>query len=486
MASIAKRAALLVVTAFAAASCASLLGDFEMGGITPGNDAAGFEVGAGDGAPAADSASEVGVDAPPADGPTTGTYDVTALAAGAEHTCATVSYSATQKSVTYCWGKSDLGQLGGTGTGFVQVAVPPAQPLITLSSMASASHTCGLDAQGTGWCWGANSFGQLGNETRSDAGPASPVRPKLESRGSFFTASLVAVGAGHTCMLESDTTPPSLVCFGDNSKCQFPATDANGACSQTAGFGAVNARAGTTAITNQYGNIIRITAGSTNSGIVTPGVIIFGAMHKGFIWGDTSLNECGFNPGIVSNPTYSRPENDHPVMTSAMSVGNNYICTVQSDFNVYCSGRNDFGQNDPKTAGSMLGPTDAKLVPPFPNRPVDVFAGDGTTCATFEDTVDGGADAGAAQRFLACWGRNDRGQVGLDTAGQSADVTRVSSLTAVTLVAVGGKHTCAVARGPGSARPALFCWGDNTSGQVSGAAGPSPFVKPTLVALPPG
>ncbi|MBI2519650.1 MAG: hypothetical protein HYV97_04510 [Bdellovibrio sp.] len=78
---------------------------------------------------------------------------------------------------------------------------------------------------------------------------------------------------------------------------------------------------------------------------------------------------------------------------------------------------------------------------------------------------------------VKCWGKNDRGQLGIDT-GSMASVgfsdlvvnSRPVAITShVTDVAAGNAHTCAVISNYNTAKDIyendLYCWGDNTRGQ---------------------
>lgn len=64
---------------------------------------------------------------------------------------------------------------------------------------------------------------------------------------------------------------------------------------------------------------------------------------------------------------------------------------------------------------------------------------------------------------VACWGRNDRGQLGDVTFNDSAFPRPVADLTDVTALYAGSFHTCAVLRDR-----TVWCWGDNQSGQIGG------------------
>lgn len=81
---------------------------------------------------------------------------------------------------------------------------------------------------------------------------------------------------------------------------------------------------------------------------------------------------------------------------------------------------------------------------------------------------------------LYCWGVNNVGQLGDGTTVDKADPTRVMAFDGmmVTKVAVGTGNSCAVADGQ------LYCWGDNTNGQLGiGVVGGSPSYRTTPQAV---
>lgn len=89
-----------------------------------------------------------------------GTNAVTDVTGGTSHTCAIAGARA------YCWGRSNYGQIGTTGTAsYTAVAVNTSFGLGTKSVTAinaGFNHTCAI-ADSTAYCWGYNNYGQLGN-----------------------------------------------------------------------------------------------------------------------------------------------------------------------------------------------------------------------------------------------------------------------------------------------------------------------------------
>ncbi|MFC5179367.1 hypothetical protein [Nocardioides taihuensis] len=97
-----------------------------------------------------------------------GLSGVTALAAGAHHTCAVFGVD----GEVACWGRNDSGQLGNGST--KQSSLPVVAEGVTGATMVAAgrAHTCvvtGAEPDQEVWCWGANGFGQLGLGSVADA-----------------------------------------------------------------------------------------------------------------------------------------------------------------------------------------------------------------------------------------------------------------------------------------------------------------------------
>ena len=80
---------------------------------------------------------------------------------------------------------------------------------------------------------------------------------------------------------------------------------------------------------------------------------------------------------------------------------------------------------------------------------VAVSAGREHTCAL---TVEG---------RVACWGANDRGQLGTGDSRERADPTLVPTAVRFQAVSSGGRHTCAI-----DVESEVWCWGANDLGQL--------------------
>lgn len=108
---------------------------------------------------------------------------VSAISAGGDHTCAL------KDGGVWCWGGNVAGQLGN---GTRHIAEPTPGPVPGLLSgvtaiAAGALHTCALKDGGV-WCWGSNDYGELGDGTTSLSSLPVPV--------SGLSADVTAISAG--------------------------------------------------------------------------------------------------------------------------------------------------------------------------------------------------------------------------------------------------------------------------------------------------
>lgn len=98
---------------------------------------------------------------------------------------------------------------------------------------------------------------------------------------------------------------------------------------------------------------------------------------------------------------------------------------------------------------------------------------------TYPDVLSLGRDHScyATGGALKCWGRNEKGQLGVDIMTPSVNIATGVSLAGVVDVASGWEHTCAVLDDG-----TVNCWGGNDYGQLgNGATGVTPSYAPQEV-----
>ncbi len=318
--------------------------------------------------------------------PVLGNPVVEDVATGLEHTCIL------QKgNVVSCWGsnaKFQLGDLTNTSRTSVGEAV---QGSFTFVS-AGFYHTCALTVGREVRCWGDNYYGVVGDGTRESRNFAARA---IDSTGVELTDVIsLATGAFHTCAAFTNGT---VSCWGYN----------------------------------RYGEL-----GYTTSGTC-----------------DGPEELCSLVPTTV-------PGIDHVVQVAA---GYAHTCALRDDGTVWC-----WGANDQKALGD--GTTVLTRIIPAPTvgalqTVVEIAAGWQNTCARL---VDG---------TVRCWGRNDFGELGngKKDPGTSVPDTPIFGLTGVTRLTT-GDHGCAF-----DGNSALQCWGRNDHGQLGISTSGNSVLKPTVI-----
>ncbi|NOK14211.1 RCC1 domain-containing protein [Corallococcus exercitus] len=131
--------------------------------------------------------------------------NVLGVAAGQAHSCALHAGG----QVT-CWGANDRLQLGGgTQTHSTRAVAVAGLPANLTALSAGATHTCASTAAGEAWCWGSNTSGELGDGQAGVDRSSGAVRVQ----GLAGPARALAAGGGHTCARVGDG---EVACWGSN------------------------------------------------------------------------------------------------------------------------------------------------------------------------------------------------------------------------------------------------------------------------------
>lgn len=282
---------------------------------------------------------------------------------------------------------------------------------------AGGEHTCALISDQTVKCWGSNATRQLGDDTKDKRGYPLTV-PGIEK------AVQIAAGGEFTCALQGGGT---VACWGSNENGQL---------------GVGPPTRGTVAILGQ----------------------------------------------IAGQPAAQ----DHPVEVAGLlgaaqlSLGRAHACARHPDGGVSCWGSDVFlalGRGTPPAPAPApaKGPKPPKTSAP-PSKPIkplaavkglrdvaEIAAGAEHACARLSDGT------------VACWGKNDHGQLGDGTTKTPAAPVKVKDLAGVVSLALGASHSCARLQ-DGSVK----CWGAGASGQLGDAAKADhalPFAVPGLAGI---
>jgi alpha-tubulin suppressor-like RCC1 family protein len=354
------------------------------------------------------------------------------IATGAYHTCAVAS-----SGPTYCWGAGAQGGLGN-GTTTPASRPSPVDGAAQFSQLTGGdSSTCGIRSFIVD-CWGRNDLGQIGDSTVTDR-----LVPTGQRSSAYQSELPVQIDAGeaHGCLL---TDVGALYCWGDNTFGEL-------------GDGTTTGRLVPTTVPALSVIYSQVSAGSYH----TCGVTTLSRIHCWGANGAGQLGDASFTnrrlPVLVQSA----------VPFTQVSAGNGHSCAISTSGGAYCWGQNISGElgDGGTTSRSTVAPVSGGLL--F----TSVRTGSGHTCAL--------TSAGA----VYCWGDNTYGQLGDGTfTSRSAPVpvrdNGGSGLVFVTLD-VGANFTCGI-----TTRAVLYCWGENSAGQLGNQFAGAAMSAPTPV-LPP-
>jgi alpha-tubulin suppressor-like RCC1 family protein len=245
-----------------------------------------------------------------------------------------------------------------------------------------------------------------------------------------------ATGGKHSCFIKGD----KLYCWGENAHGQL-------------GDGTTLSRRTPVAVSGMGSQVEAVAAGATHTCAIKAGALYcWGGNHEGQLGDGTTMARA--TPTLVQGAVEDLEQ---------LALGEAHSC-ARRGVAVWCWGDNAYGQLgdgttiDRATPGMVAGIHSAMLI----------AAGGRHTCAQ---------QAGG----YTCWGDNTHGQLGDGTT--IARSTPVLSLATSQqeprgALTAGDAHTCAV-----KGRQ-LYCWGDNSEGQVGDGSSVASRLNPTLLPTP--
>jgi alpha-tubulin suppressor-like RCC1 family protein len=169
--------------------------------------------------------------------------------------------------------------------------------------------------------------------------------------------------------------------------------------------------------------------------------------HVRWCWGNNAHHVV--DPSDAAMFVYpTRGSGGEPAWAS-LSAGRDHACGLAGG-DLWCWGGNEDGQVTGKISGDV-------------SAPVQIAAMGVTTWTAVSAGVDDTCAIGNGHLF--CWGRNDKGQLGIGgLAAVGAPVEVMGGLTDWTAVSAGVSHTCAISAGSG-----VLCWGEDDSSDLGSA-----------------
>ena len=382
--------------------------------------------------------------ASPEAGPGNPLTGVAQIAVGGASTSALLS-----NGEVMCWGYNGSGQLGdGTTTNRVRPGLVSNRagtgPLtgVTAISINGGDSACARKSNGTAVCWGWNGDGQLGDGTTS-----MRTRPVAVSNargsGPLTGVASISAGRGHTC---ARLTNGWVACWGRNNRGQL-------------GIGTTTGRRLPTLVYDGFGTapltVSQVDAGTDFTCARLPAA-------RAACWGHGRAVGAGSRPNRLRPVLVSNGAGTGPLLdVDSVSTGRDHVCARRTTRKAACWGHNAAGESGDGTYVEHLRPVVVRNADNTGSLTsvAQVAAGAWTTCARF--------DVG----WVACWGRNEFGQLGTgsEDAGRPLPTLVLNTqgtgvLGNVASIDSGGwydGHTCALLT-----NAMVLCWGENTTGQL--------------------
>ncbi len=335
------------------------------------------------------------------------------VAIGAQHACALLSDSSLR-----CWGDNKFGQIGdGTweskGDPIHIQGFDHQDPIISIS--AGSAITCAVISSGKVYCWGSNSLGAVGDGTAYGL-YEKPV--KIDPL--FNVTDIIYLSYYGYCAKYNDG---HIGCWGNNER-------------GIIGDGSTEYRSIRTIYhhSNTYfgGSIVDIQSKEFRVCVL---------IDDGSIWCWEGERHRGALPEKL--PHYGSTR-----FATSFALGNDFICAVQDDGEVSCSGNGYYGAIGDGNWDSRENPTTTEEF--GNNNPaIDISSAGRTLCALTENSE------------VWCWGRNTGGQLGdgsTDWARNSPGIIPFfdNQDPIVSIESAGYGNFCALLENGD-----VYCWGSN-------------------------
>jgi alpha-tubulin suppressor-like RCC1 family protein len=333
------------------------------------------------------------------------TSGVTAITAGALHTCALLSTGGVK-----CWGHNSNGELGDATTQTRKTPVDVSGLTSGVTAItAGAVHTCALLSTGGLKCWGGNAFGQIGdNSSRKRKTP-------VDVSGLTSGVTQVSAGGFHAC---ARTSGGGAKCWGWNQHGEV-------------GDGTVVDRHVPTDVSGLTTGVTQVSAGQEHSCARMSG----GSLS---CWGDNARGQMGDGTTTSS----SLPVGVSGLGSGVVGVvgGFEHTCARMGTGGLKCWGANDSGQlgdgstSDASTAVDVVGITGGGADTQAPTVTVVITGPNGGTpdgnngwfvtgpikaLVTADDTARGGSPITA----MSCGADQLKSMMGIGTSTASGELT---------------------------------------------------------------
>ena len=288
------------------------------------------------------------------------------------------------------------------------------------------------DCKNGGSCWRSDDYVfAAGNGYDLASGWGSPKIGLIDRLTSSSPAPVSALSAGgsHVCILQPGGT---VSCWGLNNYGQLGKGDTS--------------NSSVPVPVKNLSNISEIASGGYHTCARTSGGTAV------YCWGGNDYGQLGLGTSGGSVKTPSQV----PGLTNVvhLAAGYQHTCAIvgPEPLSLKCWGRNANGRLGNDSTQDSHSPTSIDT----PQPPMQLSLGDAHTCAILSDNT------------LACWGANSKGQLGIGGTDEQHVPVTVSLLSNAvpTLLATGSEHTCVNMSYFNSDGTWIYCWGDDSAGQL--------------------
>ena len=354
-----------------------------------------------------------------------------------------------RESKVYCWGdarpgawdppsnRAIWGAGGHPSTIPLLIQMPDSVGRDGIVSLAAGAtpFACVVVSSGAVYCWGNNDYSALGSNSM-DAQRTAVRVPLPEA------ATAVSAGEYSACAL---TRTGRIFCWGDNEHGKLGAGDTTD-----------HRRPVPVRTTARFVGVSVGASGGT-CGVTTTG----SALCWGVLDGQLGLRMAEEPQADPIAPIGVPAERYRSV-----TVGNSFACALQESADVRCWGNDDAGELGSGQSNREL----AQRLVTLPNgeQATQVSSGFKSACAV------------TTSQRVACWGGNDRGEL-----GRGVDITTerapgfVAGDSRYREVSVGGSMICAI-----TVARTLDCWGSTHGGTIAEERAMRLRSRPTAVVFP--
>lgn len=397
--------------------------------------------------------------------PTTafGNRNAVRIASGNNTTCVIAG----SDKVVYCWGNNGSGQLGdNTNTN-------RSSPVLTLADAGGqttndvtdididSATTCAI-VGGAAKCWGANDADAIAGQLGIGVPGGYRMRPQtVVAPVAGKTAISIDTGFQHACVVANN----AIYCWGRNTNGQLGTGFSSGTTPKPSTNAPVApADSPMTLGGNDFAT--SVSAGADHS------CAIIGS--KAYCWGSNSDGQLGNNlAGSQSRPVLVKGALDGKKVLK-ITAGAQFTCAVIETNQIYCWGRNTYGQLGNGTTASSSSPA---LVSTAAGSGLVAWISAGTdhVCSViYNPTINTPPNMPAY-----CWGRNNSRQIGDgDASAIRPTPSRVTGSMAIATASAGKTHSCLTTTNDNT----LYCWGVNgTYGVVGNNGAAATIYNPTRI-----